>query len=147
MYHGTKKRLGQIQASLTAERLGLQHLPRVESILREIIELLRGKTFDFDDKLIPFESEQEQAQQRPIYCILFKNLNAHGILVQLLTALRNLALPAGSAATVGSNMEPLDDEFSFLGVLEVCFEFLEELIREDKELQVNSCATVYPAEG
>ncbi|KAI9249172.1 hypothetical protein BDA99DRAFT_575816 [Phascolomyces articulosus] len=138
VYHGIKKRLALLGSFLSVDRLGSTHLPQVEAIVRELIDLFRGKTIDFNDEAIQLEANQQD--QRNIYCKIFTNLSAHSMIIQLLGALKDLPSVASSSrgSLVSDDQRSLDypdEESACITAIKTCLEFLDELVKDDKDLQ------------
>ncbi|KAI9493708.1 hypothetical protein BDB00DRAFT_822221 [Zychaea mexicana] len=138
VYHGVKKRLALLGSFLSVDRLGPTHLPQVEAIVRELIDLFRGKTIDFNDEAIQLENNQQD--QRNIYCKVFTNLSAHSMIIQLLGALKGL--PAKTSSSRGSlasedqrSLDYPDEESACITAMKTCLEFFDELVKDDKDLQ------------
>lgn len=142
VYHGVKKRLTQLRSLLFGgEHLDPNQLHNVDHILYDFIDLFRGKTIDYDDTMV--DLEDNNASQRNIYSKIFTNLNAHAIIIELLLNLKAVDnKQTGSTSSLSSSLDELDDDHSsnheivHVNVLKTCLEFLEELIKQDKDLQV-----------
>ncbi|KAG0179979.1 hypothetical protein DFQ29_001424 [Apophysomyces sp. BC1021] len=132
VYHGIKKRLARLRSFLSVDRLGDIHLPQVESILKEFISLFNGKTIDFNDETCQLEGPQDQ---RDIYCKIFKNLNAHSVIVRLLVALKSLPLAESNISEESVSICDDCDDGSRTTVLKTCLDFFVELVKDDRELQ------------
>ncbi|KAI8393697.1 uncharacterized protein BYT42DRAFT_609468 [Radiomyces spectabilis] len=128
VYHGIKKRLAMLRSFLASDRLSVKDHPAVDTILQQFIGLFNGKTIDFDDSLCSLETTKNQ---RNIYAKLFKNLNAHPLIITLLTAVKNLKSTSVKKMAELCNEQDTD----CIGTMKLCLDFLVELTQDDPELQ------------
>lgn len=134
VYHGIKKRLSRLRSYLLAEKLGADHLPLVDRILREFISLFHGNTIDYNDQIINIAEEDpttttssiEEATQRTVNKRIFKNLNTHQVIIHILDALNNI-LPIFNDST--------SESFS-VTLVKTCLDLLVDLVKDDASLQV-----------
>lgn len=149
VYHGVKKRLTQLRSLLFGgEQLEPNQLQNIDHILYDFIDLFRGKTIDYDGTMV--ELEDNDASQRNVYSKIFTNLNAHAIVIELLLSLKAVDNKhAGSTSSLPSSLDGFDGDYNndyevvHINVLKTCLEFLEELIKQDKDLQVTKYFMVY----
>ncbi|KAF7730560.1 hypothetical protein EC973_001941 [Apophysomyces ossiformis] len=132
VYHGIKKRLARLRSFLSVDRLGDMHIPQVDNVLKEFIGLFNGKTIDFNDEMCQLEGLQNQ---RDIYGKIFKNLNAHSVIVRLLVALKSLPLADSNMSDESASMCGDCDDNARIAVLKTCLDFLVQLVKDDRELQ------------
>lgn len=131
VYHGIKKRLARLRSHLLVEKLGLSHLPLLNRVLNEFLSLFQGYTIDHEDKVCLFEIDDDTTTdvkiQQNIYNKIFKNLNAHKVIIHILKTINS-----NISFTIDSSQEE-----AYIEVIKTCLELLVILIRDDSGLQVN----------
>ena len=93
-------------------------------MLQEFIALFHGQTFDINGDICQLDEDD----QRGIYSKIFKNLNVHASMMQLLTAVQGLMRSTAST--------PKENDDRCIAVMKGCLEFLLELVKDDIDLQV-----------
>jgi hypothetical protein len=87
--------------------------------MHDFEDVLSGQyTFDYQNRLCVLEEREGQDR---IYASIFHNLATHTLLIALLETLKDLSLEYGDAV---------------IYTLKVCLDFLVNLIKVDKKLQV-----------
>ncbi|ORZ24144.1 hypothetical protein BCR42DRAFT_402338 [Absidia repens] len=128
VYHGIKRRLARLRSYLLTEKLGVDHFPLVDRILREFISLFHGSTIDYNDQIISLsrtDASTETSTQQTVYKKIFKNLSTHQVIIHILEALNSI-LPILNDST--------SESFS-VALIKTCLDLLVELIRDDADLQ------------
>ncbi|CAO3631734.1 unnamed protein product [Cunninghamella blakesleeana] len=129
VYHGIKKRLARLRSHLLVEKLGFSHLPLLNRVLNEFLSLFQGYTIDHEDTVCLFEFDTDTTTdvkiQQNIYNKIFKNLDAHKVIIHILKTINN-----DISYTIDSSQEN-----AYVEVIKTCLELLVILIRDDSGLQ------------